>query len=145
MPIEAKILGPHDASVLATVAPGVFDRPVNPRLAAEFLSDPRHHIAVVIDDRVVVGFASAVHYIHPDKPPELWLNEVAVAPSHRRRGLAKLLLHSLFDLGLQLGCEQAWVLSDPTNDAALRLYASVANDPTPKRQMMFSFRLSSLS
>ena len=68
MPIEAKILGPDDVSVLATVAPGVFDRPVNPRFAAEFLSDPRHHLAVVVDGGAVIGFASAVHYIHPDKP-----------------------------------------------------------------------------
>jgi hypothetical protein len=34
----------------------------------------------------VVGFASAVHYVHPDKAPELWINEVGVAePGDRIR------------------------------------------------------------
>jgi hypothetical protein len=23
---------------------------------------------------VVVGFASAVHYVHPDKAPQMWIN-----------------------------------------------------------------------
>jgi len=66
----------------------VFDNPINAEWTREFLADPRHHIAVAIDDGLVVGFASGVHYIHPDKPAELWINEVGVAPAHRRRGSA---------------------------------------------------------
>jgi len=66
----------------------VFDGPIDPVLTRKFLNDPRHHIVVAIHDEVVVGFASAVHYVHPDKAPQLWINEVAVAPPHRRRGLA---------------------------------------------------------
>src|SRR5437773_1610012 len=49
--------------------------------------------------RLVVGFASGVHYIHPDKPPELWINEVALAPTRRRRGLGTAVLKSLFEVG----------------------------------------------
>jgi aminoglycoside 6'-N-acetyltransferase I len=59
---------------------------------AEFLRDERHHLAVAIEDETVVGFASGVHYVHPDKPAELWINEVGVAPSHHRRGIGKPLL-----------------------------------------------------
>ena len=40
---------------------------------------------------------SAVHYVHPDKlRPELWINEVGVAASHRRRGLGTRLLLAVF-------------------------------------------------
>jgi GNAT superfamily N-acetyltransferase len=58
-----------------------------------------HHIAVANDDGLVIGFASGVHYIHPDKPPRLWINEVAVAPAHRRHGLGKAVLQALIALG----------------------------------------------
>lgn len=57
--------------------------PIDPTWSAEFLRDPRHHIAVAIEDGVVVGIASGVHYLHPDKPPELFVNEVGVAPAFR--------------------------------------------------------------
>ena len=78
-----RILGPGDAAVLDHVAEGVFDNAVDPRWTAEFLADSRHHLAVAVDDGQVVGMASAVHYVHPDKPPELWINEVRVGPLGR--------------------------------------------------------------
>jgi aminoglycoside 6'-N-acetyltransferase I len=33
---------------VSRVAPGVFDDPINPARAAEFLADPRHHLAVAL-------------------------------------------------------------------------------------------------
>ena len=64
-----RLLGPDDASVLDNVAPGVFDNAIDPRWTAEFLSDPRHHLAVAIDEGRVVGMASAFHHVHPDRAP----------------------------------------------------------------------------
>jgi aminoglycoside 6'-N-acetyltransferase I len=121
MAVEIKVLGRGDDAVLNRVAPGVFDNPIDPELTREFLQDPRHHIAVAIDDSLVVGFASGVHYIHPDKPPQLWINEVAVAPDYRRRGLGKAVLQALLALGQRLNCTEAWMLTDRTNVAAMAL------------------------
>lgn len=123
--IVVRLLGPGDAQVLHRVAPDVFDEPIDPRWAAEFLADPRHHLAVAIDGDQVVGMASAVHYVHPDKPPELWVNEVGVAGSHWRRGIGRRLMGVLLGRGRELGCHQAWVGTDESNLAARRLYASV--------------------
>ena len=81
--VVIRILGSSDLGVLDRVDPGVFDHSVDPDLAAEFLSDSRHHLAVALDGDMVVGMASAVHYVHPDKPAQLWVNEVGVAPGHR--------------------------------------------------------------
>ncbi len=62
-----------DLPLLARVAEGVFDDPIDSDAARAFLADPRHHLVVALDGEVVVGFVSAVHYAHPDKPrPELW-------------------------------------------------------------------------
>ena len=78
--VAIRRIGPDDAAVLDRVADDVFDYPIDPRWTAEFLADRRHHLAVALDGDLVVGMASAVHYVHPDKPPELWINEVGVAP-----------------------------------------------------------------
>ena len=80
-----RLLGPADASVLENVAVGVFDNAIDPRWTAEFLADARHHLAVALIDDQVVGIASGVHHVHPDKPPELWVNEVAVGRLTRAR------------------------------------------------------------
>ena len=107
---------------LERVAPGMFDRQVDPSLADEFANDPRHHLALALEDGVVVGMASAVHYVHPDKPAQLWVNEVGVAPSHRRRGIGRALLALLFAHARTLGCTEAWVLTEEDNAAARSLY-----------------------
>ncbi len=121
---EIRALQAGDERLLANVAPGVFDNPVDPDLAREFLADPRHHIAVAIDNGAVVGFASGVHYIHPDKRPELWINEVGVAPTYQGRGLGKAVVLGLLEVGRKYGCVSAWVLTDEGNTAAKALYVS---------------------
>jgi ribosomal protein S18 acetylase RimI-like enzyme len=142
MAIETRILGPHDGHVLDHVAPDVFDDPIDATGTATFLADPRHRLAVAIDDGLVVGFVSAVRYVHPDKArPELWINEVGVAPTHHRRGIARLLLRSVLDEARSDGCSEAWVLTDRTNDAAMRTYASVGGEEHPTDQVMFTFVL----
>jgi ribosomal protein S18 acetylase RimI-like enzyme len=123
--VEVRVLGRRDEAVLGHVAAEVFDHPIDPALAAEFLHDPRHHIAVAIDAGLVVGFASGVHYIHPDKPAELFINEVAIGPTHRRRGLGAAVLAALLSHAKSLGCRTAWVLTDRDNEAANALYGAV--------------------
>jgi hypothetical protein len=81
MAIEIKLLNPQDTGVLANIAPEVFDNPIEAGRADEFLADPRHHLAVAVEDGWVVGFVSAVHYVHPDKPrPELSATPSSLMP-----------------------------------------------------------------
>ena len=141
MTMTIEVLHRDDHSTLANVAPGVFDHPIDARWSAEFLRDPRHHIAVAIETGLVVGFASAVHYVHPDKPPELWINEVGVAPIHQNQGLGKKLLRALFEVGREHGCREAWVLTDRSNGPASRLYASVGGIEPPGETVCFTFPL----
>lgn len=137
--IEVRLLGNHEAAVLDNVAPDVFDGPVDARWSAEFFANDRHHLAVALDDGCVVGMASAVHYVHPDKKPELWINEVGVAEEHRGQGIGARLLKELFAHGLKLGCTEAWVLTEESNAGARRLYARAGGVEEPT--LMYSFRL----
>jgi ribosomal protein S18 acetylase RimI-like enzyme len=141
MAIAIKILSQDDTSILNNIASDVFDDPLDMARTKEFLADPRHHLAVAIEDNLVVGFVSAVHYVHPDKPrPELWINEVSVAETHRRQGLGKRLLLAIFEVARELGCVDAWVLTDRENTAAMNLYSAIGNT-TPSDCVMFEFRL----
>ena len=141
MTIEIKFLGADDAGVLLQAASGLFDDPIDPAATAAFLRDPLHHMFVAIEDGFVVGFVSAVHYFHPDKPrPELWINEVSVAPSHQRRGVGKRLMRSMLDAARLLGCSEAWVLTDRSNAAAMQLYSS-SGGIKPTDSLMFTFML----
>jgi ribosomal protein S18 acetylase RimI-like enzyme len=142
MPIHIKVLRRGNEPVLGALAPDVFDDPLDAAATAAFLADPRHHLAVAIDDGVVVGFASAVTYVHPDKPqPELWINEVGVAPTHHRRGIGRDLLAALLAVGRGEGCSEAWVLADRSNTGAQQFYASLGGEPAREDAVMFTFAL----
>jgi ribosomal protein S18 acetylase RimI-like enzyme len=139
MSIEIRTLGPTDAAVLGKVAPDVFDGPVDPELSAEFLGDSRHNNAVALDGDTVVGMASAVDYVHPDKPRQLWINEVGVTSTHRRLGLARRMLQALFQRGRERGCTEAWVGTEHTNEAARALYAGLDGSEEPF--VLYTFQL----
>ena len=142
MSIEIRILRRGDAAILDHVADDVFDDPIVLKTAQEFLGDPRHHLAVAVDEGTVIGFASGVHYEHPDKPhPEFWVNEIGVAETHHRRGLGKALMNSLLDVARALDCREAWVLTERNNGPAMRLYQSIGGEEAPDEVVMFTFHL----
>ena len=129
MPPDLRIflLDARTQGALARVADGVFDDPIRPDSLATFLAAGNHHMALATCGDEVVGMASAVSTIHPDKLPELWINEVGVAAAHQRQGIGRRLLGRLLELARHLGCREAWVLADPDNAPALALYRAVAS------------------
>jgi GNAT superfamily N-acetyltransferase len=143
MHVTIRVLGPTDGAILQNVAPDVFDHPVDARWSAEFLADPRHHLAVAIDvgSGQVVGMASGVHYVHPDKPPELWVNEVGVAQAHQGRGVGRRVLAALLAHARTLGCHEAWVLTSYANTPARRMYAAAGGVEEREAPLMITFAL----
>jgi aminoglycoside 6'-N-acetyltransferase I len=140
--MEVKSLGPNDASVLNNVAEDVFDDAIVESSAHAFLADPRHRLVVALDKDLVVGFVSAVIYVHPDKPaPELWVNEIGVAPTHHRQGIGKALMQAILQEARQSGCSEAWVLTDRTNLPAMAMYRSSGGEETLPDPTMFTFKL----
>ena len=135
---EIWIARPGDAARLDHLHADVFDGPLRADWLASYLADPRLHLALAAaPDGLVIGMASAVHYHHPDKPPDLWINELGVAAPWRRRGIATDLLGALAAHGRGLGCRTAWVLADPTPEA-LGFYRSLDWDQTGTHLAMFA-------
>lgn len=63
-----------------------------------------------------MGFISAVHYVHPNKPVELWLNEVG----YQGQGIGCEMMRAMLEHGRKLGCVNAWVLTNRENAGATR-------------------------
>ena len=68
---------------------------------------------------------AVIHY-HPDKPTELYIDELGVSPAWQRQGIGHRLLEAMLELGKAQGCEEVWVGTEPENDAANALYRRYA-------------------
>ena len=139
MNVEIKRLTSADAAILDRVAEDVFDEPIDSGRRAAYLADPRHHMFVAIADGEVVGQVAAVSYRHPDKPPELFIDEVGVTPALRRKGIARKLLNEMLALGKSLGCEEAWLGTEIDNVPARGLYDSFGIKPA--QFVLYTFEL----
>jgi aminoglycoside 6'-N-acetyltransferase I len=92
---------------------------------------------VAIDEGRVVGMASAIHHVHPDKAPDLWISEIAVAPPYQGRGIGRRLMERLLDRGREPGCRGVHVGTERSNTAARRLYAAVGGVKLPDDSVEF--------
>lgn len=71
------------------------------------------------------------------------MNEIEVAPTHKRKGVGRLLLEALFERGHSLGCGTAWVLTETSNTPARLFYAAVGGRESPEPVVMIEFDLAS--
>lgn len=138
--VAVRLLSSAEAGVLDRVLPGVFDHAIRPDLAARFFADCGNLLAVAVAGDVVVGMASGIAYVHPDKPLQLFVNEVGVAEEFRRRGIGRRLVEALLARGRELGCSEAWVATETGNVAARALYASMRGAEDPDRAVVFTWR-----
>ena len=137
--VEIKILQRGGAGVLMNVAAEVFDNPIDAERTRRISRRPSTSHCRRCG--LAVGFASGVHYVHPDKGPELWINEVGLAATHRRRGVGKAVLKALLEVGRAHHRRVAWVLTYQGNVAAKALYSSLggsagADDSGPSNAMI---------
>lgn len=141
MSIEIVHLNTTNAELLKDIAPEVFDHEIKPQYLAAFLGDPRHIMYLAVDNQVVVGMASAVEYFHPDKPPQLWINEVGVALNYRKRGIGRQLVQKLVASAKDRGCVYAWLGTSMDNVAAQACFNSVPEGEAPQPFLLYEWEL----
>jgi len=122
MPFSIKRLSTGDHPVFSSIAPDVFDEPIDATRLATYLRTPGHLMVLALDGGLVVGQCAGVIHRHPDKATELYVDEVGTASTHRRKGIARAMLDELFRWGRELGCEEAWLGTELDNDPANALY-----------------------
>lgn len=125
-----------DDAGLVTASSHLFDGPARADSTARFLAEPGHHLCIAIVDGHPAGFVSGVETIHPDKGPEMFLNELAVDEAFRRRGIGACLVTALREKASELGCVAMWVLTDADNTAALSTYTRAGAAPPTEHVML---------
>ncbi len=120
--IEIRHITAANAGLLGNVAEDVFDLPIDPERLVRYATASGHLMLVALDGDLVVGQAAAVIHYHPDKPTELYIDELGVSPRWQRRGIGRQLLDALLKIGRTEGCEEVWVGTEPDNVAAKTLY-----------------------
>ncbi len=126
--MEIRELGPGDDGLVAS-ASHLFDHPARPEATAAFLADDRHHLLVAYDGDRAVGFVSGVETTHPDKGTEMFLYELAVDETARRRGIGRALVDRLAETARAAGCYGMWVVTDHDNLAARATYEGAGAAP----------------
>lgn len=122
--VALRLAKQDDLGAILHADPELFDDPVRVERTIEFLADPRHHLALAFAGDNVVGTASAIHYIHPDKEPTLFILEVAVLSAFQGRGIGRGLVTCLLEHGRAIGCVDAWIATEPDNIAARKAYVA---------------------
>ncbi len=128
--IGIKALGPQDERVLRNVRDGTFDHPLIPEQTREFLASDAHLIVVAQDGEQVIGMATGVIMLHPDKRPVLFVNEVSVHDDYLRRGIGRRLVTRLMDLAREKGVTTFWLATEDDNVAARGLYRALGGRET---------------
>lgn len=131
-------IGPDNLDLLDNVLADVFDRAIEPQLAATALASADALLFVAVAHGFVVGQVSGIILRHPDEAPELYIDNLGVAPEWHRQGIATELVAAMAQLARTMGCAGLWVLTEPDNAAARGFYASVGLPAEPV--VMFSKR-----
>src|SRR3981081_1660050 len=107
MELEIRQVRPGDEPVFDRVAEAVFDEPIDSGRLAAYLAEPGHHMLVALRAGEVVAQVAAVIHRHPDKPTELYIDEVGVTPALQRQGIARRMLGEMVALGKAVGGVEA--------------------------------------
>jgi len=142
--VDIVLVGECNADLLTNVADDVFDNKVDPELTAQYVRDPRNLLVVAVHRTQVVGMASGLLYLHPDKPLQLFLNEVGVSERYHRLGIGKRLIARLLQGAEAQGCSEAWVATEADNTAARALYQASAGKEEPDRPCVYTWTLGAL-
>ncbi len=113
------------AAELVRGAEALFDNPIRPDSLAAFLGDPNHLLWFAVAAGEPIGFASASILLHPDKAPQLFINEVEVLESFRRKGIGRALVARLVAAARARGCDYAWLGTATDNVGGNACFSSV--------------------
>ena len=119
------------AAQLDNLDPDVFDYAIVPEYLEAFLADPRHLMFIAMDGDLVVGMISAVEYYHPDKPAQLWINEVGVAGSYQNQKIGRRLVEAILAEASARGLKYAWLGTATDNKPAQACFQSLGEGLEP--------------
>ena len=137
--ITINLVSKDDIEALILAGASLFDYNIKKDRLFEFLEDPRHHLIIAKCKGEIVGMASGFHYVHPDKDPELFVNEVGVVEQYQGQGLGRALVKALVRHSRDIGCRAAWVITESSNVAAQKAYEAAGGKPENGKPIIYNF------
>lgn len=119
--MHIRLIDPLGADAVA-VAGALFDERPQPAMTRRFLESSAHILLIAYEEGEPAGFVTGVELLHPDKDPEIFVNELGVDDRFRGRGIATALIEHLKDIARTRGCAGVWTATEAENGAALRVY-----------------------
>ena len=134
---DVRLLGPDDAAMVLN-AGDLFDfAPISAQTSV-FLASDRDFLWFACSGETPIGFVSASILLHPDKPPHLFVNELAVDEDHRRKGVATALMQTAISYAKGHGLWPVWVAAEADDFVAQAFYRSL-NDATERGAVVFEW------
>lgn len=130
-----------NSGLLDRVDDDVFDHAVKPELVTDFLANTANILFVALAEGEVIGMASGIAYVHPDKPLQLFINEVGVSSRFHRQGIGRRLMDALLQHARAIGCREAWVATETENSAARALYRVTGGEEDSEPAVVYLYRL----
>ena len=112
----------ENSHLLDRVADGVFDHAIGSEKLKAYLANPLNWMCLALHEGLVVGMCMSVVHLHPDKPTELFLDEIGTGDDWRRQGIARRLVQMVFDRCDTEGIDEIWLGTEPDNLPARGLY-----------------------
>jgi aminoglycoside 3-N-acetyltransferase I len=125
--MQVRRLGTRDLELAVEAIRTLKEPTAQPTLGGEylekFLSRPENVLIVAEQKGMPKGFLLAYMLDRVDRDQKMvCLYEIGVSESHRRRGIARAMIESLKLLCKQENAMKAWVITNRSNMAAVRLY-----------------------
>jgi ribosomal protein S18 acetylase RimI-like enzyme len=114
----------ENRALLDSVDEDVFDHAITPERLEAFLTAPGHALFVAVENGTVVGHARGIVHVQPDRAADLYIDNLGVAGSEQRKGIATRLVRDLVAWGRTQGCTYVWVATEPDNDVAIAFYGA---------------------
>jgi aminoglycoside 3-N-acetyltransferase I len=94
--------------------------------------------AALEDERPVAGLTAFVLPLTRSSKSELFVYDVAVLPTHQRRGVGRRLVEAAIRLARQSGIGVTWVAADDADKHALDFYRAIGGAASPVTVFTFA-------
>ncbi|MBV6656885.1 MAG: GNAT family N-acetyltransferase [Devosiaceae bacterium] len=118
-------LTPDLAQAFPPAAEDVFDHPPTAEHLGKLALMPGHALFVARGDGMIVGQLLAMVQFQADREPQLYIDNLGVAPALKRQGIARALFDAAMAWGKDAGCEGVWLATDVGNAEAQGFYRSL--------------------
>lgn len=122
----------------------LWEEPPDVAAVRAYLADPRNIFLVAYEASEAIGFLRGTELGQlRSLRKQMFLYEIGVEESYRRRGVGTALVNTLLRECRELGFDEVFVFTDPANEAAVRLYRSTGAVTETNADRMFVYVLRS--